>query len=485
MANRALALKQALYSIIAILATASCAPVSGPNADAQNIARIERGLIPLNVIAGHPLPQMNLQSRMRYYHIPAVSIAFFDSSGIRWERAYGASTNTLFQAGSISKPVSAVGMLRLVEAGRLKLNENVNDTLRSWKVPDNAFTAKQPVTLRELLSHTAGTTAHGFGGYERGKPLPTLIQVLDGAGPANSKPIRVQAQPGTRFQYSGGGYVVAEQLVVDREREPFATYMRDNVLAPLGMADSTFEQPLPKRLWNRAAAATDEAGTPYPGAWHVYPEQSAAGLWTTPSDLAKFAMGVERALDGEPNAILSQNMAREMLTPVKPGYGLGFIVDGSGPAASFSHDGVNAGFQAFFVMHRGGDGVAIMTDSDNGNPFINELLNGIAETYGWKDHGPTVKTLFPVKPNEYGRFVGTYDLGGGATVRVLLRSGALYAIGNHGHLHRLYPESSTKFFSLEEDLDLAFTTNAAGAIDGVMILGQKAKKQRPQPGSGS
>ena len=477
MAARALMLKTtlcALAGLLAVTALARAEPSASP--DAAKIAEIEQGLIGAVAIAGRRPVKFTLQSRMKYYHVPAVSIAFFDASGIRWARAYGASTDTLFQAGSISKPVSAVGLMRLVQAGRLKLDDDVNHELTSWKVPENALTAEHPVTLRELLSHTAGTTVHGFEGYERGKPVPSLLQVLDGARPANSEPVRVDLQPGSRYRYSGGGYVVAEQLVIDSEHEPFAAYMHDSVLAPLGMTDSTFEQPLPEALWNRAAVATDPAGKPYPGSWHVYPEQTAAGLWTTATDLAKFAIGVQRALDGAPDAILSQTTAREMLTPVKGKYGLGFALDGAGPAATFSHAGVNAGFQADFVMHRGGQGVAIMTNSDSGESLITELLNGIGAVYGWTDFAPRQKKLFPMNAAAYARFVGTYAVGPGFSIKVTQRSDGLYAIGNRGILHHLYPESATTFFMLDQDVGITFTRGASGAVDGLMIYGQKGKK---------
>ena len=477
MAVPALMLTRTLCALAVLLALTALAP-GEPSAspDAVQIAQIEQGLIGAVAIAGRPPVKFTLQSRMKYYHVPAVSIAFFDASGIRWARAYGASTDTLFQAGSISKPISAVGLMRLVQAGRLNLDEDVNHELTSWKIPDNTFTAEHPVTLRELLSHTAGTTVHGFEGYERGKPVPTLQQVLDGAPPANSEPVRVNLQPGSRFRYSGGGYAVAEQLVIDTEHEPFAAYMHDSVLAPLGMTDSTFEQPLPQALWNRAAVATDPGGKPYPGSWHVYPEQTAAGLWTTAADLAKFAIGVQRALDGAPDAILSQATAREMLTPVKEKYGLGFALDGAGPTASFSHNGVNAGFQADFVMHRGGQGVAIMTDSDGGGPLITELLNGIAAVYGWTDFAPRQKKLFPMSAGAYSRFAGTYEVGPGFSVKVMRRADGLYAIGNRRIVHRLYPESATTFFMLDQDVEITFTSSHSGAVDGLMIYGQKARK---------
>jgi CubicO group peptidase (beta-lactamase class C family) len=469
-----------VLSGFAITLTLTLANGSAAATDDAQILRVERGLMTPVVIAGQPPHTMTLQERMQHYHIPSVSIAFFDASGIRWVRAYGATPATLFQAGSISKPVSAVGIMRLVQDGRLNLDANVNTELTSWKLPENALTAKQPVTLRELLSHTAGTTVHGYDGYGRGKPVPTIEQVLDGTGPANSPAVRVDLQPGTEYRYSGGGYVIAELLAVEAAKESFATYMRETVIGPMGMTDSTFEQPLPEAWQSRAAVATDAAGKPYPGSWHVYPEQTAAGLWTTPSDLAKFAIGVQHSLDGSPDAVLSKATAIEMLTPVKDGYALGFEVAGSGSAATFGHNGANAGFQAQFIMHRGGEGVAIMTDSDNGIALIGELLASVGAAYGWNDFTPKAKTLYPIPPERLARFTGVYDFGS-RLYSIEQRDSSLFLVGSTDH--RLYPESPTKFFMLDDDLDLVFKADASGTISGVALSdgGETAKKLPPFP----
>ena len=185
---------------------------------------------------------------------------------------------------------------------------------------------------------------------------------------------------------------------------------------------------------------------------------------------------MQRALDGAPDAILSQTTAREMLTPVKGKYGLGFALESTGPAASFSHGGVNAGFQADFVMHRGGQGVAIMTDSDSGGPLITKVLNGIAAVYGWTDFVPRQKKLFSMNPAAYPRFVGTYEVAPRFSIKVMRRADGLYASGDRRILHHLYPESATTFFALDQDVEITFTSGAPGAIDGLMIYGQKAKK---------
>jgi CubicO group peptidase (beta-lactamase class C family) len=475
--KRSLGVALTLAGALALTALAHAAPA--PTDDAK-IAQVERGLMTPVIIAGQPPQKMTLQSRMQHYHIPSASIAFFDAKGIRWVRAYGATPSTLFQAGSISKPVSAAGIMRLVQDGRLNLDADINTVLTGWKLPQNALMPRQTVTLRELLSHTAGTTVHGYEGYERGKPVPTLQQVLDGEAPANSSAVRVDVQPGTEFRYSGGGYVIAQLLATQAVNEPFATYMQSSVLAPMGMTDSTFEQPLPEAWWNRVAPATDAAGKPYPGDWHVYPELTAAGLWSTPTDLAKFAIGVQRSLDGAPDAVLSKDTALEMLTPVKDGYGLGFQVTGSGPTLTFGHGGANAGFQSALFMHRAGEGIAIMTDSDNGNQFIGEVLASVGAAYGWSEYKPKEKALYTV-PESFERFAGAYDLGE-QLVSVERRGDELFLIDPAGE-HRLYPESPLKFFMLDFDLDVTFAADASGAITGATFGdgGETGKRLPPLP----
>ena len=261
---------------------------------------------------------------MRFHKVPAVSIAVFGSGKILWAKAYGladadalsaATDATLFQAASISKPVSAMAALREVERGKLALDRNINDYLKSWKLSENDWTRKKPVTLAMLLSHSAGVTVHGFPGYAAGRAVPLLSQILDGVAPANTAPIRVDIAPATEFRYSGGGYTIVQQALIDVEGKPYPQILSETVLAPLGMTQSTYEQPLPPERLRSAAAGHDGQGRPIPGKRHTYPEMAAAGLWTTPSDLARFALGLERALEGKPGSVLSKEMAAKMVTP--------------------------------------------------------------------------------------------------------------------------------------------------------------------------
>ncbi|HEX5435701.1 MAG TPA: serine hydrolase domain-containing protein [Gemmatimonadaceae bacterium] len=381
---------------LAMLTLASCAGVQSTGSVAERQRAVEESLLPATVVAGETVPSYSIRDRMEHYSVPGMSIAVINDGKVEWASGYGVkrvgssdsvTTSTRFQAASISKPVAATAALRLVEEGRLDLDGNVNDRLRSWRVPENQFTAKQPVTLREILSHTAGLTVHGFPGYAAGDAVPSAIDVLDGKG--NTAPVRVNMVPGTRWRYSGGGYIVAQVLMQDVTGEPFATLMKRLVLDPLGMTQSTYVQPLPERLSDSAAVAYRSDGDAVEGRWHTYPEQAAAGLWTTPSDLARFALGIRAAYLGEAGAILKQATAREMLTEVMGGYGLGVAVEGAGDSLRFSHGGANEGYRAFFVLHPiTGDGVAVMTNSDNGYALCMEVIRAVARVYGWPDFRP-------------------------------------------------------------------------------------------------
>ena len=225
------------------------------------------------------------------------------------------TVRTLFQAGSISKPVAATGALSLVEAGKLSLDQDVNQTLKTWKVPENEFTKTEKVTLRRLMSHTAGLTIHGFPGYDVGAPLPTVAQVLDGEKPANTAPVRVDTVPGTTERYSGGGVTIEQQLMIDVTGQPFPEFMKENVLDRIGMTDSSYSQPLTGGWAARTAAGTYQDGKSVHGRWHVYPEMAAAGLWTTPTDLAKFAIEIALSRRGKANHVLSEQMTKTMFMP--------------------------------------------------------------------------------------------------------------------------------------------------------------------------
>jgi predicted transcriptional regulator YdeE len=259
----------------------------------------------------------------------------------------------------------------------------VNNKLTTWKVPENEFTQTEKVTLRRLMSHTAGLTVHGFPGYDVDAPLPSIVQVLNGEKPANTDPIRVDIVPGTKSRYSGGGVTIEQLMMMDVTGKQFPALMRGLVLDKIGMTDSSYEQPLPPARAAMTAGGAYGDGKPVNGKWHVYPEMAAAGLWTTPTDLAKFAIEIALSKQGKANHILSQKMTQEMLTPVKDEVGLGLFMEKDNPG-QFGHNGADEGFQALLTMNADtGNGVALMADSDNGISVMNYVLRRVAKEYAW------------------------------------------------------------------------------------------------------
>jgi len=359
--------------------------------EAARVARVEAGLMPAALPGQEPL-RLSLQQWMELYKIPGLSVAVFDKNTLLWAKTYGVTqaggsepvaVDTLFQAASISKPVTAMAALRYAEQGKWSLDANINEKLVSWKVPDNEHTQEQKVTLRRVLSHTAGLTVHGFPGYAVNEPRPTLQQILDGQKPANTEPVRVDLTPGTEARYSGGGLTVVQLMMVDQLKKPFPQIMKEAVLEPLGLKHSTFEQPLPPPLAARSATGTRASGESVEGGWHVYPEMAAAGLWTTPSDLARLTLEVSKARAGKSKRVLSQAMAKQLLTKQSEGFGLGFqLYEGTD---RFGHGGWNDGFMSTLIAFAdSGSGVVMMANSDNGALLFERIAASMAAEYGWK-----------------------------------------------------------------------------------------------------
>jgi CubicO group peptidase (beta-lactamase class C family) len=353
-----------------------------------------------------------------------------------------------------------------VQEGRLALDEDVNARLRSWKVPANDLTARRPVTLRAILTHSAGLTVHGFPGYAAGAPLPTVVQILDGAPPANTKPVRVDVEPGTQWRYSGGGITVMQLLMEDVTGEHFAPLMQRLVLDRIGMMSSTYDQPLPETLAARAASGYRAGGRPVEGRYHVYPEQGAAGLWTTPTDLAAWIIYVERSLAGTSNRVLSREMTAAMLTPGIGGWGLGVGVEGAGDSLRFSHGGANEGFRGMFVgFATRGQGAVVMTNSDVGSMVADEIIQAVAREYGWP--GYAVREIVPVAmaTETTGQYAGRYALAGAPLeLRVAVEGGRLMVTQGDAPPFELIPTGVDAFTALVPAPPIRFERDAAGHV---------------------
>lgn len=435
-----------------------------------------------------------IRAQMAMRKIPGLSLAIVDQGRIVYAKGYGVTapggrtpvtTETIFLAGSISKSVAAMGALKLVEAGTLSLDGNVNDKLTTWKVPDNGFTGTEKVTLRRILSHTTGLTVHGFGGYEVGTPVPTITQILDGSPPANSPPVRVDTTPGTFWRYSGGGYTVMQLMMDDVTRTPFEQWMATNVIGPLGMSRSTFQQPPPSPLVASAAAGQYAPGQPVPGRFHLYPEMAAAGLWTTASDLARFVIGLQQSYAGTANPVISQSMTREMLTNVMNDDGLGVFLDNSSGSLMFFHGGRDDGFDAYMGGYAvGGRGLVIMINANDNSGMMRRILEFVAREYGWPGSAPMF-TIDPVRiPSaRLASFGGRYEAANNQMATLVPQGGKLVSLTD-GLPDRIFvPTGEWQVTSEDQTRRFTFVRNGSGEIVGFSrtINGQERTAPRIGP----
>ena len=422
-----------------------------------------------------------VNAQMAQRRVPGLSLAIIQDGRIVETRAYGVieaggtvpvTTSTLFQAGSISKPVAAVGALRLVEQGKLSLDTDVNQTLRSWKVPSNEHTAAKPVTLRGLLSHTAGLTVHGFPGYDVSVPMPTVVQVLDGAKPANTAPVRVDIVPGSRWRYSGGGFTVMQQMVLDVTGQSFPDFMYQSVLEPIGMTSSSYAQPLPPAMASATAAGHYPVERPVRGRWHLYPEMAAAGLWTTPSDLARFAIEVQRSYAGTSSKVLSPAMMRRFLTLEQGGYGLGIAVRDTGRAMMFSHGGRDDGFDASLqALASTGQGLVVMINANDNSSMIPRITSFVAKKYGWPASAaayvPPVATTESMPLERLQSYAGRYEFSNNNMITLGAANGRLYTLSGGLRDEEYVPLGGDRFASVERDSRVTFNRDAAGTVTGL------------------
>lgn len=423
-----------------------------------------------------------LSQAMKKHHVPAVSIAVLHQYSVVWSGAYGvlqagqaalARADTLFQACSISKAVTAVAVLRLVQDGTLDLDTDVNQYLRGWKVPAND-TWQPTVTIRQLLSHSAGINVPWFYGYHREQDIPSLEQILAGERPANTPGIRVSLLPGTRFRYSGGGYCVLQKLLSDVRQQRFPDLMRELVFSPAGMTDSTYEQPLPEANWGNACRGHRASGKPLAGGWHTMPEMAAAGLWTTATDLARFSIELQSAYSGKALHLLSTEMVHLFLSPEverePSGFmGLGVWLDGRGETARFGHPGDNEGFSCYWTAWcQGGRGAVIMTNSDTGGELIADVLETIEQAYDWPEGEDFPVDSSPVRAPMIS-CTGTYQS----------ESGILYTISQTGHRLSLHlagqnpipmtAVTETVYLLQPLDGEIVFLANHEGTIDKLLL----------------
>lgn len=430
-----------------------------------------------------------LQQRMQFHNIHGVSVAVIHNYKLDWAKGYGyadtsdkrfVSINTLFQAASISKSLNAMGVLQLADKKKIDIHKNINDYLTSWKFPESSFTNDTKVTTAHLLSHTAGLTVHGFPGYKWNDQLPTDNEILDGKRPANTSAVRSQFAPGLRYQYSGGGTTITKKIIMDVSGEAYDMYMWKQVLEPIGMTKSTYTQPPPPGAFPILATGYHTNGREVKGKFHIYPEQAADGLWTTPTDLGRYIIEMQLSLQGKSNKVLSKEMTATMLTPyIDKAMALGVQVANRNNHKYFSHGGANEGFRCLYIgSYENGNGAVIMVNSDN-DGIIPEIISSIATTYGWPGFEPAVikkEILLPVEKLK--TYAGEYRLENQRFVFSFQNDRLLFS-QNGSNPIPMYFTSGNTFFILAVKAEMSFI-ETDGKVDTLLIKqnGKEVKAKR-------
>lgn len=474
----------------------------GEESTNRQIERVETSLPA--VLKDNQTLDLSLKIWMEALGIPGVSVAVIDDYRIAWASGFGVmeagevdrpiSEETIFQAASIAKPVAALAVLHHVEQGTFQLDTDINSYLKSWQLPASSH-LDADVTLRQLLAHTGGVTPGGFAGYERGTEIPNTVQILAGQSPATNSAAQVVSSPGSAVQYSGLGYTLVELALTDSLGKPFDDIVREAVFQPVGMQDSTFEQVLPDDLAGRAASGHRSTGSPIASGWYLSPELAAAGLWTTPTDLALLAIEIAKSKSGRSNQILSRSMTQRMLTPHKEQMGIGLVVRPENEHGYFAHSGGNQGYRAHFEMLADtGDGVVVMTNSDAGHLIAALLIRSVAQAYNWPsqprpvsaalteaifnqlDLAGTKRAKIEVGDDILAKYVGQYELAPGLEFDVTLEQGQLLVQLGDQPPFPIYPESKSKFFLEVVDAQITFTEDSSGNVVS-LILHQGGRDQ--------
>ncbi|MBL4605799.1 MAG: beta-lactamase family protein [Flavobacteriaceae bacterium] len=473
-----------LFLFILCIVFTSCKDEANTNVSAE-IEVIENGLLSPIQVKGDSVKKFNLLERMEHYKVPGVSIAVVENGKIKWAKGYGIANtetkskvdkNTIFQAGSISKPIAALAALKLAQEGKVDLDEDVNTYLKGWKIPENTFTGDEKVTLRRLLTHTANMTVHGFPGYKQKDTFPSDVQVLNGKG--NTSKIFVDGIPGSIWRYSGGGYTVMEKVVEDVSGQTLDVYLAENVLQPIGMKHSTYQQPIDAEKYTNISAAYDNQGKLIEGLWNNYPEQAAAGLWTTPSDLAKYCIEIQQILGGKETGVLSKETTEKMLTKHKNNWGLGPSLQWEKDSLIFRHGGKNAGFTNEMVAFANrGSAVVIMTNADNGGKLMGEVLRAISKHYNWNVSNQRIVERVAVSMDQLEKLVGKYQLTfqvpniGNYIIEVKIQDNKLVVIDpNNGEVNTLTAIGTDTFLDLESGNQV--TSNRYKEKQGILFDGQ-------------
>ncbi|MBW1298998.1 serine hydrolase domain-containing protein [Aquimarina litoralis] len=429
--------KNIITTLMILILFQSCEEKSNTDTAIDLIKKVENSLTTRVHIKGDST--WSIEERMKHYGIPGVSIAVINNGKVEWAKGYGildkeskipVTDKTLFQVSTIGMSLTAYGALRLVDQNKVTLNEDINSYLKSWKLPDSEFTKEKKVTIKNLLSHSAGINVHDFSGYSTDLKVPTLIEVLNGTPPANSGPVIVDKAVDESLWISAGGYTIIQQMMMDMENKEFPNIMNELVLQPLEMNNSSFSQSLNNEQLKNVATGYLRDGSMVKGKRHVYPELASNGLWTTAEDLAKFVVSIQQTLkDNNSNTNgLSKDMTELMLTPFAKNrygqYGLGFSIYNKKDETYFEHHGWSTGFYSRMTANKdNGYGVVVLTNTPL-PAFVFEVFRSVALSYDWDNYFPIYEKM-EIEQSFIDNTIGRY-MSNGRIVEVFQKDNQLF-----------------------------------------------------------
>ena len=458
----------------------SCVTAEG--AEARR-AQVVDGLLPRVAFTGETTPS-KVQARMVEHHTPALSVAVIRAGALDWSAAWGvleqggavAACDSLFQAGSLAKPATVLAALRMEQAGAVDLDADIDTYLGGWTLPTGKQSAAHPVTLRNLFTHTAGITPGGYDGYARDAALPTDLQTVQGVPPSNARKVEVLAVPGEALRYSGGGYTVAEIALQEHTKQSFDALMRTWLIAPVGMRQADFTQPVPVANEAHTALGHLDDGAPVPGGWRLHPEQAAAGLWATPSDLAALLIELRKGWAGT-STLFTQASVRELLASPFDGHAYGFRLIGDGAQVFLTHYGGTVGYRAGMTLNLDtGNGAVFMTNADGGMDLGMEFLAAVSDTYGWPRFGPTRVERATQSPAVLQALVGRYGFEDGPVVSTVMERDVLTLVFPNGDRYALTPITGAPRAFIHAATGVRTSFEGEGAATTIQLYGDTGKR---------
>lgn len=430
---------------------------------------IESGLIPVVTFRGEEQARPSVEERMAELGVAALSAAVFRDGELEWARGYGEGTDsdTLFQAASLSKAVAATGIVALAMDRGTSLDEDISGELTGLDLsvinPEGL-----PITLRQLLSHTNGAGVSGFPGYAFGTNIPSTAQVIMGEDPANTATVVLSSERQGSFNYSGGGYTIAQHWAEIVTGEPFPAILQRYVLEPVGMQRSFFgairQADFPTE---NVALAYAGNGEPVYGGWNVYPEHAAASLWSTPTEYGRFVVALMEAMGGNPEAGIAVEVAREVTTVVDNGYGLGIGVSEVDGAMRLSHSGSNRGYKSNFMAYpASGDLMVAMTGNDNGFPLVGDIGRTANYTYGWPSAEQIIRSRLPASEGELQALAGDYAMVGNESIIIRIEpdDGKLRITAPNGQSWNLWRVGNATWIDPNDAQEVTFVVDEDGTV---------------------